>query len=311
MTPILWSAIGMAVGAVILHTALGLQRPIDRTYLSFACMMVMVAVFLYLQWQLYRSTSGLVAVHVKQHQVTVVNVFMGFMFVFVRAYSNVKLPRVLNLVLWIGLAIAFVANIWLPYGLWFSGEPVLIPSTFRGEPYTTVMTPPMGPPQLAFAFFVTSYMTVALMCAGKMYRSGKRQRAVTFAVALTLVVAYAVVDIVRDNIGGTWPYMVEYGIVSWSLIVSVQLARDFRDTNRTLGKTIKIVDTQARQLSSMLNSLHVLEHNMKVPLETLENGVVELARATTAIDPQLRRVERAITRLSELARLMPEIRLRR
>jgi hypothetical protein len=301
----------MAVGAVILHTALGLHRPLERTYLAFACMMALVVMFLVLQWKLYHSTSGDVAVDLKQHQVTVVNLFMGFMFVFVPAYSGVDLPPVLSAVFWIGLATAIVANMLLPYGLWFSGEPTLIPSTFRGEPYTTVITPPMRGPQLAYAFFATSYMTVALICAGKMYRRGQRQRALTFAVALTLVVAYAVVDIVRDNIGGTWPYMVEYGIVSWALIVSVQLAHDFRENTRTLAKTIVLVDTQARQLSEMLNSLHLLEHNMQIPLETLETGVVQLARSATAIDPQLRRVERATTRLKELARLMPEIRLRR
>lgn len=311
VTPILWSAMGMAVGAIILHTALGLQRPVDRTYLSFACMMALVAVFLYLQWKLYRATSAVIAVDVKQHQVTVVNLFMGCMFVFVPAYTKVRLPRVTNAVLWTSLAIAFVANLALPSGLWFSGEPTLLASTFRGEPYTTVITPPMAAPQLAYAFFVTSYMLVALLCAGVMYRRGERQRGVTFAIAAAIVVVYALVDIIRDNIGGTWPYMVEYGIVTWALILSVQLARDFRDNNQNLGSAIDHVESQARQLISMLNSLHVLEHNMKLPLERLEGGVMELGYSASSVDPQLRRVERATTRLKELARSMPEIRLRR
>lgn len=308
MTAILWSAIGMAIGAVVLHTALGLQRPLDRTYLSFACLMVLVVVFLFFQWELYRTSSSVVAVHLKQHQVTVVNVFIGCMFVFVPAYSKVQLPRLLNAVLWGALAVVFVANALLPYGLWFSGEPTLIPSTFRGEPYTVVIAPPMGVPQLAYAFFVTSYMIVALLCAGKMYRRGQRQRAVTFAVALTLVIVYAVIDIIRDNVGGTWPYVVEYGIVSWALIISVQLARDFRGNTQTLARAIEHVEAQARHLTAMLESLRALEHDMKRPLQTLESGVVVLAEATTAVDPQLRRVERSVTRLKELARSMPEIR---
>lgn len=311
MTPILWSAIGMTAGAVILHTALGLQRPVDRTYLSFAAMMGLVTVFLFLQWELYRSTASATAVQIKQHQVVIVTLFYGCMFVFVPAYTNVRLPRVANVALWVALAVVFVANLSLPYGLWFSAAPTLISSTFLGEHYTIVVTPPMGPAQLAFAFFVTSYMIVALVCAAKMYRRGERQRGVTFAFAVTLVVAYAVVDIIRDNVGGTWPYLVEYGIVSWALIVSVQLAHDFRETNRTLAKAIGYVDVQAQWLTEMLNSLHVLEHNMRIPLETLESGVVELSHSATAVDPQLRRVERATTRLRELARSMPEIRLRR
>jgi hypothetical protein len=311
MTPILWSAIGMAAGAVILHTALGVHRPFDRTYLAFACMMLLVTIFLYLQWKLYRATSGASAVELKQHQVTLINLFYVCMFVFVPAYTKVRLPRVVSAVLWGLLALAFVGNILLPYGLWFSAEPTLVPSTFLGEPYNIVVTPPMGAPQLAFAFFATGYVIIALACAAKMYRRGVHQRAVTFAFALTVVIVYAAIDIIRDNVGGTWPYMVEYGLVSWALIVSVQLAHDFRDTTRTLGKAIEYVDVQARQLTEMLNSLHVLEHNMKIPLETLETGVVGLGYSTTAVDPQLRRVERATTRLRELARLMPEIRLRR
>jgi hypothetical protein len=301
----------MALGAVILHTALGLYRPLDRTYLSFAAMMVLVALFLFLQWKLYRATSGAEAADLKQHQVTIVNLFMGCMFVFVRAYTNVRLPRGTSVILWGGLAIVLVANIALPYGLWFSAEPTLIPSRFLGEPYNIVITPAMAAPQLAFAFFVTGYMFVALVCAAKMYRRGQRQRAVTFALGLTLIVVFAGVDIIRDNVGGTWPYMVEYGVVSWALIVSVQLAHDFRNTTRKLTRTIEYVDVQARQLTEMLNSLHVLEHNMKIPLETLETGVVGLGYSAATVDPQLRRVERATTRLRELASSMPEIRLRR
>jgi hypothetical protein len=212
---------------------------------------------------------------------------------------------------WGGLAVGFVANVSLPYGLWFSAEPTLIPSTFLGEPYNIVVARPMAAPQFAFALFVMSYMIIALVCAAKMYRRGRRERGVTFGIALTLVIVFAAFDVIRDNVGGTWPYMVEYGIVSWSLIVSVQLARDFRDTTRTLGKAIAYVDVQARQLTEMLNSLHVLEHNMRIPLETLESGVVGLSYSAAAVDPQLRRVERATTRLKELARSMPEIRLRR
>jgi hypothetical protein len=274
-------------------------------------MMVLVAVFLCLQWKLYRATTGEEAVDLKRQQVAVLTVFYAFMFVFVPAYTKVRMDRALNVVLWAGLAIVLVANRWLPYGLWFSAEPTLFPSTLFGEPYNIVVTPAMSAPQLAFAFFVTGYMLVALICAAKMYQRGKRQRAVTFAIALTLIVVCAAADIIRDNVGGTWPYMVEYGVVSWALVISVQLARDFRNTRRTLSQAIEYVDVQARQLIEMLNSLHVLEHNMKIPLETLETGVLGLRYSTTAVDPQLRRVERATRRLRELASSMPEIRLRR
>jgi hypothetical protein len=302
---------GMAIGSVVLHTALGLQRPIDRTYLSFACIMVLVAVFLYFQWMLYRSPTSEIAVHVKQKQVTIVNLCYACMFIFVPAYSRVQLPRWLQGAFWIGLVIALVANVALPYGLWFSGEPQLIASSFRGEPYTIIVVPAMAAPQLAYAAFVMSYMILALVCAAKMYRRGERERAVTFAIALSLVVAYALLDIIRDNVGGTWPYMVEYGIVSWALLISVQLAHDFRHNTQTLGAAIEHLDAQSRQLDGMIDSLSALEHDMKRPLETLDCGVVGLTRRTPAEDPQLRRVERAVTRLKQLAHSMPAMRAQR
>lgn len=311
MTPILWSAIGMAMGAAILHTALGVHRPLDRTYLSFACMMLLVAVFLYWQWELYRASSVSVAVELKQHQVTVVNLFMACLFLFVPSYSNIRLPRSMTIALWVALGIAFVANVWLPYGLWFSGPPVLVPTTFLREPYMTVITPPMALPQLAYGIFLLGYMIVGVVCAAKMYRRGDRHRAVTFGIALMLIVVFGCVDVIRDNVGGSWPYIVEYGIVSWALVMCVQLARDFRNSTQTLRKAITRVDLQARQLTELLNALLLLEYDMKLPLYTLESGVIELARGTTPVDPQLRRIERAVTRLKDLSHLMPEIRLHR
>jgi chromosome segregation ATPase len=131
---------------------------------------------------------------------------------------------------------------------------------------------------------------------------------VTFAIALLGVFGFALMDIIRDNVGGSWPYMAEYGIVGWALIMSVQLAHDVRDNTHTLGKAIDQVETQARQLTAMLEALRALEQEMQRPLETLESGVVGLARESTAVDSQLRRVERAVTRVKDLARSMPESR---
>ena len=36
MTAELWAAFGLTIGAAVLHAAIGLTRPLDRTHLSFA-----------------------------------------------------------------------------------------------------------------------------------------------------------------------------------------------------------------------------------------------------------------------------------
>jgi hypothetical protein len=307
MTSVLWTAIGMSLGAVVLHVALGLRRPISRTYLSFACVMSAVVVFLYLQWTLYGATTVEVAVDAKRHQVTVMELSLAAMFVFVPAYTRIRVPRPMVVVYWSVLAVLFVANFLTPDGLWFSGAPQLVPSTFRGESYTNVIAPPMGAPQLAFASFAISCVFVGLGFAVAMFRRGDRQRAVTFAIALVVVLGHAIVDLIRDNVGGSWPYVVEFGVVTFGLIMSVQLAHDFRAQTRSLGQAIAQVEKQARLLGRMLDALHILEQNMDVPLYTLETGVVDLARTTTTEDAQLRRLERAVTRLRAFSRAMPDI----
>jgi hypothetical protein len=307
MTAVLWTALGVSLGAVVLHTALGLRRPVDRTYLSFACAMAAVAVFLYLQWQLYTATTIEAVVSAKQRQVSVLIVSLACLFVFGPAYTRIRVPRPMIVTYWSLLAVAFVVNLLMPYGLWFSGEPRLVPSTLVGEAYTSVITPPMAAPQLAFASFVISCVLVALGFAAKMFRRGDRQRAVTFAIALVVVLVHGHADVIRDNVGGSWPYLAEYGVVTWGLIMSIQLAHDFRAQMRSLGEAIAKVEHQARQLDRMLDALHLLEQNMHVPLHTLESRVVDLARRATVEDVQLQRLERAVGQLRAFARAMPDI----
>ena len=128
-----------------------------------------------------------------------------------------------------------LVNLRAPYSIWFSSEPRLVRSTFRGEPYTAVVAPPMGLVQHAYLGFLMATVIVALVFSMKMFRCGDRQRAVTFTFSLVVVLGFSIADAVRDSIGGAWPNVVEFGIVSWGLIMSVQLAYDFRTQRRALG----------------------------------------------------------------------------
>jgi hypothetical protein len=307
MTAVLWTAIGISIGAVVLHTALGIRRPIDRTHLSFACIMASVAVFLYLQWDLYAATTAREAVNIKHRQVTILNLSLAGMFVFLPAYTRVHIPRAMTATYWTILVGLFIANLCAPYGLWFSGEPRLVASTFRGEPFTSVVAPAMAAPQLAYASFVISCIVVALCFAVAMFLRGDRQRAVTFAIALVLVLGHGITDVVRDNVGGTWPYVAEFGVVTWGLIMSVQLAHEFRKQTRSLATAIAQVEDQAIRLNAMLDALGALEQNMHEPLGKLEAGIPGLACGSPGDDSQLRRLERAVTRLREFARTMPDL----
>jgi hypothetical protein len=294
MTPLVWTAVGIALGASVLYTSLGLRRPRQRTFLSFGCLMLGVAVFLFCEGCLYHATTVEDAIRAERGQVAAVNVVIACMIVFIPAYTRTRLPRGLLAAYWSALAFAFVANLWLPLSLWYSAPPVLVPATFRGESYTTVQVAPLSIVQYAWSLIPTSLLVVSLGCARKMYVRGERQRAATLAAALLIMLVQAVIDIVRDSVGGTWPYVAEYGVVSWALIMSVQLAYDYRAQSAAIVRAIASVEAHAKHLSSLLQAMHALEHNMEGPLQTLVTGIAQLGH--DHVGP----MHRAVARLHEL-----------
>jgi hypothetical protein len=206
----------------------------------------------------------------------------------------VRLPRALVAAYWGALAIAFVANLGLPLSLWYSAPPRLVPATLRGEQYTTVQVAPLSIVQYAWALIPTSLLVVSLVCAWKLHRRGERQRAAILAAALFIMLVQAVIDIVRDSVGGTWPYVAEYGLVSWALIMSVQLAYDYRAQSAAIVRAIASAEAHAKRLSALLQAMRALEHDMEGPLQTLGCGIEQLGHN------HLGPMHRAVARLHEL-----------
>jgi len=311
VTALLWAAIGVTIGAAVLHAALGMWRPPDRAYLSFAAMLAFLAAYFYFRLDLYQAITADETVEAARRQVLAVLACHGCLLVFVPAYTRVRIPQPVLAVYWGGLAILLVASFWAPYGLWFSGPPELVHKASDGEPYDTIVAPPMLLPQHVYALYFASVLILGLVCALGLFRSGERQRSVTLAAALVLVLASNLVDVIRDSVGGSWPYVAELGFVSWAFIMPVQLARDFRVQAEALGTAIAQVETQGERSRSMLDALRALEQNIHVPLETLEAGVAALTAATAKDHDRLQRLRRAVTRLREVARSMPDVRAAR
>jgi len=325
MNELLFTAMGISIGAAVLNAALGLRRPLDRTYLSFAVIMALVAIFIYLQAMFYRAETVADAVQAVRYQVVIIDMFVACMLVFIPAYTRVHIPRGVLALYWIGLVAAFVGALVSPYGLWYSAEPQLVRMMFHGELYSTVVAQPMGLLQYVFVLYFLSVLLLALRCGVAMIRRGGRRQGVSFTIAVALVLVYALSDIVRDAVGGSWPYVSEFGVVAWGIIMSVQLARDYRAQSEALATAITHVEAQAARLTSILQAMRALEQNMSMPLETLETGVQSLeswpqhaaaanhnANSNINIEPprpddQLARLHRAVTRLREFARSLPDI----
>jgi hypothetical protein len=307
VTIVLWTAIGITLGAAVLHATLAMQSRNERAHLYFACMMVFLALNFYCALGLDGAATADDAVEAVRRQVAAILGCHGCMLLFVGAYTRVQLPRSLVAAYWCGLAVLFVANLIAPYGLSFSDEPQLVRSTFLGAPYQSVSAPPMSILEHAYVLYFSSVLVLALICAVNVYRRGERERALALGIAVALLFAHAVADTVRDAVGGSWPYVGELGFVAWALIMSVQLGHDFRGQAEALRKAIAEVDAQAARLRLMLVALQMLEQRIHAPLDQLESRVPTLAAGTSREAANLERICRALTRLRELSRLMPNL----
>jgi hypothetical protein len=307
MISIVWVAFGLTLGAAVLHGTLGLWRPIDRTYLSFAFMMALLTVFLYFEEALYRASTPDEAVETVRNTVIAAQAMMACYLVFVPAYLRVRIPRVVTTV-WLGaLAVLFVANLVAPYGIWFSAPPEVVRSSFRGEPYSTPIAPPLTLLQYAFTVYYVSLFAIGSVSSIVAYRRGERRRGLMLLLSLAIVFLFMLADIIREAVEGTWPYVAEFAFVAFGLIMSVQLAQDFRRQADELGATISQVEERARQLTSIVESLRALERNMHAPLEQLEAGIATLDAAPPPRRDHLDRLRRAVGRLREFSRSIPEI----
>ena len=301
MTALLWTVFGMTIGAAVLNAALGLTRPPDRTYLSFACIMAMLAAWVFFERELYAATTSDEAVAALRHQIVAAHGLIAFILVFVPAYTRVRLPRWLLVAYAVALAALFITNVVAPYGIWFSGPPQLLASTFRGEAHTAVVAPPLGLLQYVHTVYVVSVFALTFACALKLLRR-ERQRGAMLAIALAVAIVQHGVDVVRDAVGGTWPYMAEFGLVTWGLIMSVQLAIDYRVSGQRLHAILTTAEQHAAELTKMVDASLRMRDKLNTPLQTLELGLATRTAARSEDEQTLVELRRAVAELTQLGR---------
>jgi hypothetical protein len=301
MTIVLWAVFGMTTGAAVLYAALGLMRPLDRTYLSFACIMAMLAAFVFCEATLYTSTTNEAAIETVRRQVLAGHGLLAAVLVFVPSYTHVKIPRWLLAAYWIVLGVLVITNLVVPYGIWYSAPPELVPATFRGRPYTAVVAPSLSALQYAHTSYVISVYVLMFTCAAKLVRRGERQRGAMLAVALSLAVVPHVIDVIRDAVGGTWPNVAEFGLVTWGLIMSVQLATEYRAREQRLYTMLDSVERHAAELERMVEATLRVRDTLNTPLQTLELGLAGRTAARAGEEQTLADLRDAVTQITLLS----------
>ncbi len=306
MIALLWALFGMTIGAAVLHGALGLTRPIDRTYLSFAAIMMLLAMYVYLERELYRATTGIEAAEILRYQVIAAHGFIAFILVFVPAYTAVRIRPWVMKAYWIALAVLFVANLVTSHGIWFSSVPEIASATFRGTPYNTVVAPPLGVLQYIHTFYVVAVYGLTFWCALVLVRHGDRKRGAMLAIALSVVIVHHLVDVVRDMVGGSWPYVAEFGLVTWGLVMSVQLAIDFRVTEQRLQIALSRAEEHAAELAKLVEASLLVRDKLNTPLQTLELGLALRSPSKPDDERTLADLRRAVVELTVLGRMVEQ-----
>jgi len=117
---------------------------------------------------------------------------------------------------------------------------------------------------------------------------GERRRGGILMLGGSLVLVTVFLDILRNLFGWGLPYLGGFGIVGFSLLLSVELVIDFRESER--------------HLTEWIAATVILRDQLNTPLQTLRFGLDTLPARAPEDNHRLDRLQRAVTRLSHISR---------
>jgi hypothetical protein len=196
-----------------------------------------------------------------------------------------KLPR------WLAWTYVAASAGWLvydllsPWGLLFAAQPVkvLIP---RGEPDVLfVRTPAIG---LLWQGFNALTVVWGIVTGWRLARRGRRRAGAALVFGSVCVLTTVCFDILKGLLGEDWPYVGGFGLVVLALVLSAQLAADFR--------------ANERRLANMIAAALVLSDRLNTPLQTLEFGLETLSPQSVDERVRVLRLKRAVAKLADVGR---------
>lgn len=289
MTLLLASLVGAFVATGVLHAGLGLRRPLALLHLSFATMMVGFSVFVLRQLQVYRSQSVEHGIELIRDQGDAAILFFFAFAWFVRE-SGWRIRAGWAVAYLSILAAGLAYNEMSPYGIYLADRPALMRTEWLGEEISTFVVVP-GYLQLAwFAFELASFGIGAIAGLLLVRRGDKRSGFSLMAGALMLFAGLAM-DFIHELVGGTWPFLTEFALVTFSLLMSVELAIGVRE--------------QESELTRLATAALVVRDKLNTPLQTLEVGHDLLARGASVgtLVPRLQRATAQLAQLGSMLRL--------
>jgi hypothetical protein len=283
----IWFAIasGVSLSSAVTHVALGLRRPVQPTHLLFALLMLLISPFQLVLASFHAARSPESVVTLGRYGVVLGILAITVFAVFAREYTQARVPR--------GVAYAFLAinALWLVYdliaprGLLFTSSVVPASTGTTSGGFTRV---PVGPVELLWHAFNTATVLWGVVGGWRMVLSGRRSQGLALALGMTAFLATVLIDAVRDALGRDWVYLGGYGAMVMAVLLSAQLAWDFREGERRLSRLAR----ESMRIRDELNT----------PLQTLHIGL-ELAATRGSVEPdRLEILRRALNTLTRLGR---------
>jgi hypothetical protein len=278
-------AAGVALSSSVAHCALGIQRPRSATHLTFAALMLFIFPFQLVSARLYTTRSPAEAVAMARLGVVLAIAIVVLFALFVKKYTHAKIPP------WIAGAYVAANVAWLlydllsPWGLLFATQPVtvIVP---RGEPAVVfVRTPGIG---LVWQGFNAVTIVWGILAGLRVARAGRRRAGIALVIGSSCVLITVFFDIIKGVFAKDWPYVAGFGVAVLALVLSAQLAANFRANEKRLADMV----AAALVLSDLLNT----------PLQTLEFGLETLRAESMDERARVLRLKRAVAKLADVGR---------
>jgi hypothetical protein len=238
VTFLLYTGFGASLSGFLLHLVLALGRRVDRQRIVFALLLADLCAYFLYEHQLYNATTVEEVVRVTRAEMPFTVAYFLLFGWFILHYTRLRMPRP---IIWLycgGLAAALVYNYTAPYGFYYSVRPRIVTASSFGGETIHIAQAPLALAAALYYLLATAMHVTGIVGGIRMARHGERLRGIIFAFAVGLPLLALLLDVVHELIGASWPYLAEFGLVGLSVILSVQLAIDFRVQEATLADAL-------------------------------------------------------------------------
>jgi hypothetical protein len=276
---------GMCLSAGVSHLALGVKSPPKAQHIVFALMMAFITPFQLLLESATTATSLEAAIRFTRYAAAMAIGFMVLFGVFICLHTGIRVSRS---VAWtfVLINLAFLAyDLLSPRGLVPADHPL---RAGPGGPASIVRF--FGVPHLVWQTLNLATASWGAAVGVKLALRGQRRQGMVLAVAALVFAGTVFMDLLRNVLERNWTYVGGYGVAAMAIILSAQLALDFRSNEVRLAELLG----EALRIRDQLNT----------PLQSLSWGLDLAARDASLNKALVARLQRSVARLTNLGRSM-------